>query len=188
MVDQIITRDGLPAVSLRACARQLGVSPSAPFRHFADKRALLTAYAVSGFDQMLAIIAQRQANAPPDNPMRRFRAVGEGYFDFAIRHPGHFQVMFGAVALDRDDPDLQAAEARLSACLSGGLDGALGVSEPAAIRAQKGLLAWAVVHGLACLTVDRQLDDILPDDPHEQRRFLLSTMAMMAPAFQRIAE
>ena len=42
-VDELATQFGLEAVTLRGCAKLVGVSPSSAFRHYADKRALLTA-------------------------------------------------------------------------------------------------------------------------------------------------
>ena len=51
-VDEIATKFGLEAVSLRACAKLVGVSPSSAFRHYADKRGLLTAFATRALHQL----------------------------------------------------------------------------------------------------------------------------------------
>ena len=51
-VDELATKFGLEAVTLRACAKIVGVSPSSAFRHYADKRALLTAFATKALDQL----------------------------------------------------------------------------------------------------------------------------------------
>ena len=46
--DAILERDGPNALSLRAVAREAGVSPAAPYHHFKDKDELLSAIAREG--------------------------------------------------------------------------------------------------------------------------------------------
>lgn len=73
-------------------ARHLGVSPGAPYRHFADKDALLAAVADDIAARFTAELDAAQRAAPPD-PLSQYRAVGIAYVTFACEHPAHFRVM-----------------------------------------------------------------------------------------------
>ena len=92
-VEDLATKFGVEAVSLRACAKALGVSPTAAFRHYADKRALLTAFAAKALGQMATTMedARTKAIELEQDP---FMAVGLGYIDFALKKPAMFQLMW----------------------------------------------------------------------------------------------
>ena len=161
---------GPEQINLRAAARKLGVSPGATFRHFKDRRAVLTALAVRGMAGMLARIADLQSAAPPDE-MAQFAAVGRGYLGFALENPALFRVMFREHLIDTTDPDYRDIEPKLS-----GLMGPPGGIETA------GLLAWAVVHGLATLSIEGALDGVIA--PEAQADRLNEALAGMAPVFR----
>src|SRR4051794_25037940 len=91
-----IERDGVSALTLRAVGSQLRVSRTALYRHFADKSALLAAVARDGFVMLrLALVAGSEAAAGGD---AGFDAMGLAYIEFALAHPAHYRVMFGAGA------------------------------------------------------------------------------------------
>src|SRR5215475_8604929 len=97
------------ALSLRELARRLGVSPAAPYRHFADKDALLAAVAQEGFERLSAEL-DAAANAHPDEPLRQLSDTGWAYVHFALSQPQYFQVMFGRAATPQTKyPELLAA-------------------------------------------------------------------------------
>jgi AcrR family transcriptional regulator len=115
--------------SLRAVARRAGVSPNAPYRHYADKEALLAALATYGFAQL----ADRLEAAA------ELTGMAEQYVAFALSHPGLFRLMYGR-------PTANAAAARTAEILASRLaDPALQIG------------AWAMVHGLAVLLLDGKL-------------------------------
>src|ERR1700688_2340883 len=72
-----IERGGYENLSLRELAESLGVSRAAPYRHFADRRALLAALAAAGFDELTAIY--RNAIAAGKAPRLRLGASGRAY-------------------------------------------------------------------------------------------------------------
>src|SRR3972149_3564682 len=75
---ELVETQGAEALTLRAAARRAGVSPAAPYRHFADKRTLLAAVAEEGFRALTE--AMRQATAAHGaQPPGRFRALGVSY-------------------------------------------------------------------------------------------------------------
>ena len=88
-----LTRDGgADALTLREVTRRVGVSPTAAYRHFADRDALHAEVAAWIQD---AMAERMQAHrAPSDGPRAALRAVGLGYIDFAVAEPGWFQVAF----------------------------------------------------------------------------------------------
>ena len=88
----IVLASGPDAVSIREAARRAGVSPGAPFRHFADKTALMVALAEEGLRRLEE--AQLAAMAVVgDDPLEQFRALGVSYVVFAANNPAHFRVM-----------------------------------------------------------------------------------------------
>ena len=137
----ILEKEGLDALSLREVARKAGVSHSAPYRHFAEREALLAALATEGFERLGT--AQREAATEGG-----LRAMGEAYVLFALQNPQRFRLMFGGqISIAR--------HARLREVANGtfaGLSGALSARVPEAQGARDAsIVAWALVHGLAQL-------------------------------------
>lgn len=81
------------AVTLRAVARQVGISAPSIYSHFADRQAILFALAQQAF----AELAERLAEAGGDDPVVRLRAVCAAYLDFAATRPQRYRVMFGGL-------------------------------------------------------------------------------------------
>ena len=153
--DALLDEGGAGAVSLREAARRAGVSATAPYRHFADKEALLAALATRGFEQFGAALdeAARDASDP-------LAAMGLAYVRFALARPGRFRLMFGP-GIDRSQfPELQAAAARAFERLVAGVEAnpRPGREPDAGRNARTGAIAaWALVHGLAQLFLDGML-------------------------------
>src|SRR5256712_13413889 len=89
----IVKTQGTDALTLRAAARLAGVSQAAPYRHFANKEAILAAVAEDGFRSLMA--AMRRAAGGGDGPLERLRGVGLGNGALATENPSHFPGMFG---------------------------------------------------------------------------------------------
>src|SRR5919106_3089193 len=89
-----IQRDGVEAVTLRGVGRDVGVSRTALYRHFADKSALLRAVAREGFRMLrLALVDAWERGG---KGRAGFEAMGRAYVGFAVANPSHYRVMFGA--------------------------------------------------------------------------------------------
>jgi AcrR family transcriptional regulator len=152
----IVSQEGLGALSLRELAREAGVSHAAPYRHFPSRQALLAALATEGF---LGLGAEMDRTAGETDPVLRIRALGVAYVGYAVRHPGHFRVMFGAREHRYDGSPLAAAgrstlQALIDAIAAAQRAGQLRAGDPR----QLALPAWSMVHGLSMLLVDEQLD------------------------------
>ena len=88
---EVIAEQGPEGFTLRDIARRLGVAPSAPYRHFADKEEALAAVAAECGERLGA--AMDAAAAESENPLERFRLAGLAYVRFAVEHPAYFKVM-----------------------------------------------------------------------------------------------
>ena len=157
--EAVLRHEGLEALTLRAVAREAGVSHTAPQHHFDDLTGLLSELAAVGFarfrDAMLAA-----ADAAGNDAAARGRALGRAYLDFARTNPGLFLLMFRSGRIDMRRPALLAAADEAFAVLAN----ARGVAAPQSMtlpQAATVTAAWAFVHGLAFLSIDRRLDGIL---------------------------
>jgi AcrR family transcriptional regulator len=143
-------------LSLRALARETGVSPTAVYRHFPDKGALLAALAGEGL-AMLAD-AQRAASERAGGGPAGFAATGGAYVRFALDHPALFRLIFAhpqkGDLLDKDEDAMAMLRANAAALAP--------VDADARVFALK---AWALAHGLAMLMLDGQVprDDAMID-------------------------
>ena len=146
---ELLHEGGAEALSLRAAARRAGVSAMAPYRHFADKEALLAAVAAHGFTLLAARLAE--ADTAPD-PVDALVAQGVAYVRFACEDPDRFRLMFGA-AQPAGHPDLRAAGGTGYAILARRVATLADESR----RDDLTLACWSLVHGLASLLVDGQV-------------------------------
>lgn len=147
----LVKERGPQGFTLREVARRAGVSHAAPYRHFADRSALLTALAAAGSVALGAAI-QGALDAAPADLRARFLAAGFAYVRFALDRSAHFQVMFFAPEIDASDPSMLAAKERTFGILldfisDGQRAGRIVAGDPKTIA----IPIWAMHHGLACL-------------------------------------
>ena len=157
--EALLADRGPEGFSLREVARRAGVSPAAPAHHFRDAAGLLTAVATEGFDGLAAALRAGAAGAGRD-PRRRLVGQGIAYVEYALRFPGRFRLMFGAV-LHADDAELQRGGNAAFGVLEDGVRDACGIApgRPLTKAAWTALLAlWSVVHGYAHLANAGRLD------------------------------
>ncbi len=167
---------GLEALSIRACAKAIGVTHSAAFRHYKNKRHLLTALATRSAHRMADAI---QLSAEKTAQNKGFLETGLSYIDFAIQNPQQFRSVFREELIDADDGSYRLATARLAAQLG---DGREQRSQPEPIS-EAALLAWSTVHGLACLSIDGSLEsDISKAD---RMQFFRKTLQRLGPVLER---
>jgi AcrR family transcriptional regulator len=142
----ILEKQGVDGLTVRAVARRARVSHNAPYRHFADREALLAALAADGY----GLLGRQQREAAP----RGLRAMGEAYVDFALEHPQLFRLMFaGRLPLSRY-PALRASAMQTTEGLAGALAARLPGSHGAG---DASIAAWALVHGLTLLLLQDRL-------------------------------
>lgn len=172
----MLEREGLEAVSLRALASSAGVSKTAPYRHFADKRELLATLAAEGFGMLADSLegALSGAGEPPlartggtsgtrygdsadgaaDGVRRLFRA----YLQFAQTRPALYRLMFSPLGFSLHSESCRINSERALSYLVRAVEearasGWRSAQETAALV----LSLWAEVHGWAGLLIDRLL-------------------------------
>lgn len=153
-----LQKRGFDALTLRAVGSELGVSRSALYRHFADKSALLTAVASEGFRRLHADL--RGAWERGGKARAGSLAMGEAYVRFALENPWHYRVMFGSgFQLDTDDPELvEAGKASFDVLVESLVEQqAQGLVRQEDPKTQANFV-WAVVHGVAMLAIDKNLE------------------------------
>jgi AcrR family transcriptional regulator len=151
-VDEIASRFGLEAVTLRGCAKLVGVSPAAAFRHYTDKRALLTAFATRALNQLADALEAAKTNAS-EKGEDEFLTVGLAYIEFTLTKPAFFRAMWREETIYSQNEDYIRATERLASYMKGGFVKTIADDDPNNFSAQE-LLAWSSVHGLANLFVD----------------------------------
>ncbi|MGB8398122.1 TetR/AcrR family transcriptional regulator [Bradyrhizobium sp.] len=161
--ERVLERDGLAGLTLRAVAREAGVSHAAPTHHFGDLTGLVSELAAIGFRQFNEAMAA--AGATGTMPLEKAMARAKAYVAYAQAHPGMYGLMFRTERLDYSRPSLHEAAAASFA----GLAGAIGASRREPIsetslsldQAAAIARAWSLVHGFTMLLLDGRLSDIL---------------------------
>ena len=165
--EAILERDGVDALTLRAVARAVGVSHTAPKNHFGDLEGLLSELAAVGYWRYGETLAKAMDAAGTD-PRVRMRAMGRAYVGFARTHPGLFILMFRGERLDMMRPALrEAIEAARAALRTAAMSSASVTPQTPLQLAARATASWALVHGFAMLLLDGRLQNTiasLPDD------------------------
>ena len=163
--EKILERDGLQALTLRAVARVVGVSHTAPKNHFGDLMGLLSELAAVGYLRYGAALAEAVNSASGDarDPMR---AMGRAYVAFARAHPKLFSLMFHGERLDMKRPSLSAALEASRQALRAAIISTAPVKplKPVEVAA-RATASWALVHGFAMLLLDGRLKNTMASLP-----------------------
>lgn len=175
---------GPDKLSLRALAREAGVSQTAPYRHFADKQGLLAALAAQGYLELtrLTLAAQK---AGMETSERLFTA-GLAYIRFASDHPALYKLMFGPViGQPMQFPELKRAgelsfQVILDIVRDGVREGTFDSNSPEELIA---MTCWSTVHGISSLSIDGMfgcVDTNIPDTTLIEGTLRLSLQGLLA--------
>jgi AcrR family transcriptional regulator len=166
---EILEDSAVTEVSVRAAARRAGVSTGAPYRHFADRDALLSAVAAVGYREMAAALLGAQ---PEPRTADDLADIAIAYVQFALTRPGLFRVMF-AEGCDRTNPDRVVAVAAITEYVKAIARQVIPDADPEPLATAM----WALVHGLAFLHLDGKLDATSADDVANRVRAAVSAIA-----------
>lgn len=160
--EKLVERDGLPGLTLRAVAREAGVSHAAPTHHFGDLTGLVSELAAIGYRQFNeAMMAANVSGTVQEKGL----ASAKAYIAYAQANPGMYGLMFRTERLDMSRPSLhEAANAAFA-----GLARGVGASRHEHIEAsalsleQAGAIAraWSLLHGFAMLLLDGRMSHML---------------------------
>lgn len=172
---EMLEDDGPEGLSLRAVARVAGVSPRAPYRHFADREALLAALAADAFERFAD--ALDPAVVQIDTSGDTVAAQAAAYVRFALAGPGRFRLMFGPRRMPPEGA-LAVAKERAFGVLERSV--ALGARPGVDARA-RAVGAWAMAHGLAVLFLDEGVRNQFDGDDDEIIRRVTAAMLGQEP-------
>jgi AcrR family transcriptional regulator len=151
---ELLEESGENALSLRAVARRAGVSPAAPYRHYADRETLVSAVAAVGYRELAERLTA--AHPSPSTP-EQLASVAIAYVQFALERPALFRIMFGEPC-DHDNDERIAATEAVSLYVRAIVERTF----PQADADAMATAIWALVHGLAFLYLDGKLDATTP--------------------------
>jgi AcrR family transcriptional regulator len=163
--ETILEREGVDSLTLRAVARAVGVSHTAPKNHFGDLEGLLSELAALGYRRYGEVLAAAMDVAGAD-PRARMRAMGRAYVGFARAHPGLFILMFRGERLDMTRPALRDAVESARAALRHAAMSSAPVTRQTPLQlAARATASWALVHGFAMLLLDGRLQNTIVSLP-----------------------
>ncbi|HEX2188107.1 MAG TPA: TetR/AcrR family transcriptional regulator [Longimicrobiaceae bacterium] len=159
---ELLQEEGYEAFSMRKLGERLDYAPSAVYRHFRDKAALLQALV----DHDYTAFSAANAPSPTANPVERIRQGALGYVEFGLAHPDQYRLLFmtpprgpGAPLSDRPsvpvgDPDVDRYASLRKAVAEALEDGRFRRDAGDAELITQAL--WATVHGVVSLHLIRE--------------------------------
>ena len=158
----ILSREGVAALSLRRVAQHAGVSHAAPYAHFADKQALIAAISTAGYARLYDVL-RRVAERYEGDPSAQLIEGAWAYVKFALEDTDHFKVTLSSVVeREQDYPAFvemsqQAFALVLRTVESCQAEGILRPGPPDLLAVS----LWSLMHGLVSLLLEKQIPSSL---------------------------
>lgn len=149
---KMLNGPGEKNITLRSLSSALGVSRTAPYRHFHSKSALMSAVAAQGFSLMRNTFREP---SPSSDPEKAICEIMDDYVSFATNNPGLYHLMFSKSLLDSSPSEELLAEAELTFDRLSEILAKLNVGIRATSEANGA--AWAMVHGVSLLLNEKLL-------------------------------
>ena len=180
--------EGPEAISISALAKKLGVSQPAPYKHFADREALLVAVTAEAFRQFSAMLREQIRKPSKRSKLSR---IAQATLDFGLRRNGIYRLMFASrvMASAPKGSELHAAGMETFDLLVESLEApAVG-----SLRERSALKVWVALHGVVMLAeqglLTGQLANVsreeLVEDIVEQTKLALSVAIEAAEKIRR---
>lgn len=147
---KLLRTQGHARISVRQVALKAGVSSGAPYHHFPDRRALLIALAIDGFEQLMTIAKATIAFSQAD-PAAMMRALASEFLDFCSRNPELADLMYESELTRPIDEALKPAFQAIFDLLTRAVASVSGSASEAVIVSRT-LSFWATIFGLARLS------------------------------------
>jgi AcrR family transcriptional regulator len=159
--EKLLEDEGVAGITMREVARVAGVSHTAPYRHFADKRDLLSSLAQMGY-QRLTNAMQDCVDKAVEDPLEQLKLAALAYMHLATRHPEMTNLMFGDLLKPFD------ADEKLLAASKNAFEGLVTIvrnGQTAGLFKDKdsqslAIATWSQVHGLSMLITARHMGDL----------------------------
>jgi len=159
---EMLEESNIAALSLRQVAKRVGVSHTAPYRHFPDKESLLAGIASVGMGELAAEMAEA-VKLHPGDPAAQLGDAGQRYVQLALKHPQSTQLMFSGILPCQDIyPELDELSDRafdgLKLIIEEGQSGGVFKQGDLEVLA---LSAWSTIHGLSLLLISGKLGEVV---------------------------
>jgi AcrR family transcriptional regulator len=160
----LFIEEGFSNVSIRRIAEKIEYSPATIYLYFKDKDEILYAVHNLGFELLMEKFRDTAAVA---DPFDRLRTIAQRYLEFAIEHPGYYDLMFimrGPIKTIHEGSDewsygrqsFDFLHATVQECVDAGCF-------PPASRDVAAFAIWGYVHGVAALIIRRRCPMLEPD-------------------------
>lgn len=177
-----IKKVGVEKLSLRGIARTVGVSQTAPYRHFKDKNQLLAEVAAQAFTELYE--CSQSAIDPSASAIANIQATGMAYLQYAIENPEKYRLLFGSTIQNRRSYSMmvEAGEKSFQTLID---QVELGIKAGDFIPGCSLLLAntlWTQVHGSASLILDGFYQDRelpMPFDDFLNAQIMIASRALL---------
>jgi AcrR family transcriptional regulator len=154
---KLVRERGPRGFSVSEAARLVGVSSSAPYRHFADRDAMLAAAALTGFLEL----EERFSQLPVLDDLTTTAAeIAREYVDFAREDPARFEVMFTHGIDKAEHDELLAQTIRIQQRL----EATLRRHVPTSDATHRAAELWSLAHGAAALAVGENMQHVVPEN------------------------
>ncbi len=152
----LLAKGSMDAVSVRAIADAVGVTPPSLYLHFEDKDELFFAVCNRRFEDFEAVL--RGAVEGIVDPVERLRAMGRAYVRYGTERAEHYEIIFGPRAQDvvgdrslEDTAGMRALGLLVETVQAGIADGALRDQDPWLVS----MTVWSAVHGAVMLLLSK---------------------------------
>jgi len=155
---RLLEAEGPTALSLRAVAREAGVSPAAPYHHFKDKAELLDAVAQEGWDLVSKLMVEAKAGA---EGLHQLTALGIAYVCFARDNPALYRVMYDGARDKEALPEDMQHDKDSAYCMVRDTMIEHGANPDDEVHLElASVAAWCGAHGLAEMAGFKQFDHL----------------------------
>jgi AcrR family transcriptional regulator len=150
----LVEEEGVTAVSVREIAKRLGVSPGAPFRHFANKKLLLTAVATEAMESFVNAIERELKASASGTSADALRAIGHGYLKWALGNRAQFAIISNREEIDfLEAPHLHTLSEHVMHLMNPHIKALFADVTEDELTAKR-LVCRALVYGLARMAID----------------------------------
>ncbi|WP_329371295.1 TetR/AcrR family transcriptional regulator [Streptomyces sp. NBC_00669] len=166
------------AVSLRAVAREVGISAPSIYLHFKDRSDLVAAVTQQAYETLVADLHATWDRQEHSGPPAALRAMAHRYCGFALENPTRYRLMFG---LERVTAPREQSPQHPVWLLYGVWQDAVAAcraARPGAERDRKdALLLWSALHGIVAITMALPFEADLESIAHRADDLLDRVMA-----------
>jgi AcrR family transcriptional regulator len=166
----LLDSEGVEAVTIRAVARQAGVSHAAPVNHFPDRRALLTAIATHCFEELKRAIANTEFRRLPTARERIFALI-DAFYAYGLARPNRYRLMWRQDLLDAADPAIKGLTDDVFDLVARSL---ASFEDPPRISAMSRIVAvCSAIHGYVLLRIDGNFDSYVDERTGQPRHYAI---------------